>query len=232
MSENDQKKSDKNYFGIETEIAIIEFQKEQSQEKKEAIFNNVIKPSFQKLIENIIFVYKFHSLDDLDILKNDCMSHLFGVLHKFDENRKKKAFSYFNVIAKNWFIQQTKLNKKRLRLDVSIDRDSLAELECSERNFVVQPREAEMIEAEFLELLKNNLEEWKKKFYKDSERKVVDAVSLILENPDSVSLYNKKATYVYLRELTGLSTKQIAANLVKLRKKYEAFKQRYENGDI
>src|SRR3990167_5903701 len=181
MSEDDEKKSNKNYFGIETETAIIEFQRQTSRDRREELFNGLIKPSFQKLIENIIFVYKFNTLDDLSVLKNDCMSHLFGVLHKYDEKRCKKAFSYFNVITKNWFVQQAKQKKKKARLDVRIDKDSLTELECSERNLVVQPCENELLGFEFLTLLKENMHDWRKKLYKDSEKKVLDAVCLILE---------------------------------------------------
>ena len=221
-----------NYFGLETETAIIEFQAETDRDKREKIFNGLIKQSFKKLIENIIFVYKFHFLDDIETLKNDCLAHLFGVLYKFDESRNKKAFSYFNVITKNWFIQQVKLNKKRAKFDVKLDRETLTRLENTDPNFAVSPYENELINNEFFILLKENIHEWKKKFYKESETKVIDAIILLLENPDYITLYNKKGIYIFLRELTGLSTKQIAANLMKIKKKYVSFKKRYGDGEI
>ena len=49
------------------------------------------------------------------------------------------------------------------------------------------------------------------------------------------SLYrpeNKKAIYLYLRELTGLNTKQVVSQLNKMRKKYRTFKREWDNGNI
>jgi len=58
-----KKKTGKNstfYFDENTEKAILKFQKYRSHKKKKQIFVEKIKPCFEKLIENIIFTYKFH----------------------------------------------------------------------------------------------------------------------------------------------------------------------------
>ena len=67
----------KKYFNEETEKGIVDFQNEKDFETKKRIFDSCIRPAFNKLIENIIFVYQFKSLENLDILENDCMSYLF-----------------------------------------------------------------------------------------------------------------------------------------------------------
>ena len=41
---------------------------------------------------------------------------------------------------------------------------------------------------------------------------------------DDIEIFNKKAIYLYLRELTGLNTKQVVNNLNKIREKYKNFK--------
>ena len=41
-----------------------------------------------------------------------------------------------------------------------------------------------------------------------------------------------KAIYLYLRELTGLNTKQVVNNLNKLRVKYRSFKTDWDEGRI
>lgn len=51
-----------NYFNDETEKSVIKYQDEQNIEKKNQIFSKEIRPSLAKLIENIIYVYKFHLL--------------------------------------------------------------------------------------------------------------------------------------------------------------------------
>ena len=57
---------------------------------------------------------------------------------------------------------------------------------------------------EFLKLLKDEVEVWKGKFEKKQEKLVLEAISIILENPDLISIFNKKAVLLYLREITRL----------------------------
>jgi hypothetical protein len=54
--------SSANYFSDDTEKAVIKYQDEQDLEIKKKIFSQDIRPAFSKLIENIIYVYKFHLL--------------------------------------------------------------------------------------------------------------------------------------------------------------------------
>ena len=59
---------------------------------------------------------------------------------------------------------------------------------------------------------------------KKNEKVVLDAVRILLHNIDDIEIFNKKAVYLYLREITGLNTKQVVNNLNKLREKYRNFK--------
>ena len=52
------------------------------------------------------------------------------------------------------------------------------------------------------------------------------------KEPDNVEILNKKAIYLYMRELTGLNTKQIATSLKKIRVKYYCFKKDWNDGKI
>ena len=58
------------------------------------------------------------------------------------------------------------------------------------------------------------------------------AVRILLDSADQIEIFNKKAIYLYLRELTGLNTKQVVNNLNKLRKRYRTFKTKWENSEI
>lgn len=124
----------KNYFTTDTQKAIVQFQSEPTLEKKQVIFVKGIAPAFAKLVENIIFVYKFHTMGDIDGLKNDCMSFLFENLYKYDDTKGYKAFSYFNVIAKHWFIQKVKTSKKKSQVDVFFDKDLISKIEVRQYN--------------------------------------------------------------------------------------------------
>ena len=80
--------------------------------------------------------------------------------------------------------------------------------------------------------LKDEMMRWKDKFCKDQEKKVLEAIILLFENPDIVPIYNKKAIYFYIREITGLNTKQVVTNLNKFKRKYNLLKKKYLSGEV
>ena len=67
---------------------------------------------------------------------------------------------------------------------------------------------------------------------KVNEKKVLEAVKILLANPDDIEIFNKKAIYLYLREITGLNTKQVVNNLNKLRNRYATFKKKWNKGEF
>ena len=66
----------------------------------------------------------------------------------------------------------------------------------------------------------------------ENEKKVYDAVIIVLNSVEEIEIFNKKAIYLYLREITGLTTKQIVSQLNKMRKKYQVFKKDWDEGKI
>lgn len=159
------------------------------------------------------------------------MSFLFETLNKWDRRKGFKAFSYFNLVAKNWFIQRVKNYKKKNKTDIYFDKTIIDKIEKEDSDGKNSSFEDKIINAEFYELLKEEVKKWRNKFEKKQEKLVVESIILILESPDLVSIYNKKAIYLYLREITGLNTKQIVTNLGKFKKKYDLFKGKYHSGE-
>lgn len=225
------RKEDK-YFTQETQDNIVAFQDEEDTEVALEIYRKNIQPSFEKLVENLIFVYKFGHLEDIAVLKNDCISFLYESIHKYDVTKGYMAFSYFNVMAKNWFLQKIKEYKKKNSYNINLDQTLLRSLEKENEDMSVESTEDEFMDEEYLHLLKEEIKNWRNKFEKEQEQKILEAVILLFENNHLINVYNKKAVYLYLREITGLNQKQIFSNLKKLKKKYKIFKKRYEQGDI
>ena len=56
--------------------------------------------------------------------------------------------------------------------------------------------------------------------------------NILFESKEDIEIFNKKAIYLYLREITGLNTKQIVNSLKKFRKRYGFFKSNWQNGDL
>ena len=67
---------------------------------------------------------------------------------------------------------------------------------------------------------------------KESEKKVYEAIKILLSSIDEIEIFNKKAIYLYLREITGMNTKQVVSQLNKIRKRYRLFKSDWNNGKI
>lgn len=218
------------YFTRDTDIAIEKFLSlpNENTTEKHKIFNEEIQPAFEKLIENLIFVYGFYSLDDVDTLKGECMTNLYEMLPKFDPKKGTKGFSYFNVVAKNWFIHKTRERSKRLKteseLHVDVDHDSLK----SDPNFLTSPHESFLEDKEKWIKFYEAMDSWRDELTKKTERQVLDAVIFLMRNPDLVTIYNKKAVYLYLREMTDLNTKQVVVNLKKIKALYDEWQDEYD----
>tara|TARA_R100001015_G_C4635196_1_gene203994 strand:+ start:343 stop:891 length:549 start_codon:yes stop_codon:yes gene_type:complete len=182
------------------------------------------------MVDKIVFTYRFTTLPDIDDLREECKGWLVTILAKFDPNKGSKAFSYFSVVTKNWFIHKVKKNKKRLEREVSFESvDYDLERDLIDKG---QSYQDEKERKELMRHLKMEMETWKVDFSRESEKKVYDAVIVLFESADEIEIFNKKAIYLYLRELTGMNTKQIVTQLNKMRSRYKEFRHDWDNGKI
>ena len=85
---------------------------------------------------------------------------------------------------------------------------------------------------DFWRKLWEEMEAWGTDDMRENEKKVYEAVKIIMSSSDQIEIFNKKAVYLYLRELTGLNTKQIVTQLNKFREKYRDFKHDWDDGKI
>lgn len=221
------------YFTKDTDRALEAFIFSEDAEEKKKIFTEDISPAFQKLIENLIYVYRFFNIDDLETIKREALSNLYEMIPKFDPTKGTKGFSYFNVVARNWFIQKAKEKKKRQRQENELHVDVDHESTSTDPNFIVKPYEDLAIDRERSLILAESMESWRGRVSKDIDQKVLEAVIFLFKNPDMPTIFNRKAIYLYLRDMTGLSTKQVVTSLKKLRGFYEEFRKDYDEvGDL
>ena len=218
------------YFTQEHEDAILRFCTSEDRQEKEKLYIDFIQPAFNQMVDKIVFSYKFTNLPNIDELRMECKVWLTTILDKYDPKRGSKAFSYFSVITKNWFIHKVKKNTKRLKREVPYED---AELEL-ETNFI-DPGDQyyqETVAKEFWEKLWVEINSWDVEFEKEAERKVYEAIKVVLSSVDDIEIFNKKAIYLYLRELTGMNTKQVVTHLNKMRTRYKDFKKDWDDGKI
>ena len=139
-----------------------------------------------------------------------------------------KAFSYFSVITKNWFIHKVKQNSKKLRREIYIDETNIIDEKIIVENQYYNMRE----KYEFWQHLSNEMKSWENLKLKENEKKVLNAINILFESSDEIEIFNKKAIYLYIREITGLNTKQVVNNLNKMRIRYRTFKKNWDEGDL
>jgi hypothetical protein len=227
-----RKKSKKNmYFTQVHEDAIVEYcQPNTTFLRRSQLYEELIQPAFNEMVDKIVFTYRFTSLPNIDELRQDCKVWLTTILAKYDPNRGSKAFSYFSVITKNWFIHQVKKTTKRARREVDYEKagKEINETLQSSNNPIVE----DYIEKEFWTQFYRELESWDSSRMSENELLVYNAIRQLFASVEDLDLLNKKAIYLYLREITGLNTKQIVSQLNKMRKRYRSFRKNWDNGKI
>ena len=218
------------YFTSDHEEAIVRYARINDQRERTQLYIEYIQPAFNEMVDKIVFTYKFTNLPNCDSLREECKIWLMTILDKYDPNKGSKAFSYFSVITKNWFIHKVKRQQKRNKREIDYDNISKAYEEefLSTSESYVTVREEE----EFWTSFYKELSSWDTSQMKENDFKVYQAITILFESKEEIDIFNKKAIYLYLREITGLNTKQIVNSLKKFRKKYYSFKDGWENGEV
>jgi len=201
-----RKPSKRLYFTIVNEKAIIAFNFETDQAKRNKVYREYIDYPFNKLVENIIHTFKFYYFDvPYEDVKAEVVAFLNEKITKFQEG-KGKAFSYFSIIAKNYLIiaNNTNYAKMKQKADITaIDdkRDLDGEQALSDHQESIK---------EFTKLYV----EWYDKniniiFTNRKDIIVSDTILELFRTCHNIENFNKKSLYILIRERTGLKTQNI-----------------------
>jgi hypothetical protein len=215
------------YFNEQTQLSIIEYQGEDNQDTRHVIYVSGILPAFDKLVENLIFIHGFtksFGAGSYESLKSDCVSFLYESIHKWDPARGTKAFSYFNVVAKNWLIIKTKQRQKLNRRHVSLTDTAslaLADKEMIENYHAIPAQDDLMMKRERSEAIIKMLYEIKNRVTSVNEKACINAIITIFESMDQLDFLNKRALFVYMRDLSSLNPKQLSIAMSSIRKHYK-----------
>jgi DNA-directed RNA polymerase specialized sigma24 family protein len=221
---------------METQAAIVQYQNLTVEEEKNDLYVKDIYPAFSKLSENLIFVYGFKSPYALfEELKTDCVAFLYESIHKWKEERGTKAFSYFNVVAKNWLIINCRQHKKQRNRHVSVDDPygmTMSQKIMFENHDVVpSPDEAMIKKAQRTQIL-SLLDDMRVRLTNKNELICLQAIETLFANIENLDLLNKRAVLIYIREISGLDKKYTAKALSVIRRHYRALSGSEDRYDI
>ena len=218
------------YFTDVTEKAIIRYNNEERPFMRNRIYNDHIKDAFDKLCENIIHTFKFYYFDvSSEEVKNEVVSFLVMNMHKYTAG-KGKAFSYFSIVAKNYLILHNNNNYKKMKTHDKID---VMDWDRSIQTEIPQKE----TDSSYREFVNQMLEYWDNNmnviFRRQKDIRVADAVLHIFRIKGSIELFNKKALYILIREMTQSNTQHIT-RVINVMKKYQKgiYKEFQVNGFI
>jgi len=230
MTEVKVKKKPTQYFTQDTENAIVLYNNTSDFELKDKIYRERIHYAFFKLTENIIHTFKFYytEVDNIEDLQHEVITFLLSKIHLFNPEKGAKAFSYFGTIAKRYLIiTNTKNYKKR------IDKAPIEEIESNENfSYSIEEGSAQDKLSNFIdEYVKYCTKNIFSLFPKEGDAQIADAILELFRKRESIDIFNKKALYIYIREIIDAKTPKITKIADKL---YVIFKQHYyfylENG--
>jgi len=220
-------KKEKIYFSKKTEEAIVEYNAETCDKKRNEIYENKIKFSFEKLVENIFNTFKFTYFDNSPFeIQKETVSHLVSNIHKFQAG-KGKAFSYFSIVAKNYLIFHNNNNYKRYNQHVDISDTP------SETSVCLQTEDTHHKDVQTQEFMKLLVAYWEKNvhkiFNKVKDLHIAYAVIELFRNCDRLENFNKKTLYLYIREMSNCKTQQITKIINKMKNYQTTIVQNYYN---
>ena len=191
-----RKKNKNHYFTKVHEQAIIDYCLSQDMKIRNELYATFIGPAFNEMVDKIVYTYKFTNLPNIDCLKDDCKNWLITILDKYDPNKGSKAFSYFSVITKNWFIHRVKKTTQQSRREVLIEDyypDTDGDVDQSNPLVVYNTVVHDAVKKEFWLSFREQIKFWEKLPVRQNEKKVIQAVKILLEESENIEIFNKKA---------------------------------------
>jgi hypothetical protein len=227
-----RRKKSKNYFTQDTEDAIVLYNNTEDSKIRSKIYEREIHYAFFKLTENIIHTFKFYhtEVEKLEHLQHEIITFLLSKIHLFDPGRGAKAYSYFGTIVKRWLILYNTKNYNKKVKKVPVDnlmKEGSTHIYSMKDVGKEKDELSEYIEIYVTHVTKNIFELFPKK----NDAQIADAILELFRKRETIEVFNKKALYIYIREMVDVKTPKITKIADKL---YDIFRSQYvfylENG--
>jgi len=220
------------YFAEREEKAVLDYINSNSAVEKNQIYNEILIEPFRKMIQSILRRYPIHIGNyDMIEVESNALTHLIEHMVKFNPDKitksgnKTKAFSYCQTIIRNYYKDHSKKSYTEKKINLSFD-DYIDEInENTEYTYEIELESQHQLE----KLINNVISKIEDRINNDpcmkkNEAIVGDAIVNVLKNWHILFMedtpegkYNKRVTnkfaknkiLLFLKEQTGLSTKEI-----------------------
>ena len=210
----------KQYFGPPQEEAVRIFLTATTWDEKNKVYNDFLRDPLIKMIESIIRRYRLYrpGMEFTDI-HTDTLSFLVTKMEKFKPAKGKKAYSYFGTICKNYLMGQIMKDTRDRNRKISYE-DISGSLEQNEKySYEMFADTSIPVEKLILDLIKDIKVFISENRLNINEEKVGYCLIDVFENYETIFIagkgnkFNKNIILYQLREMSGLTTKEIRAAL-------------------
>jgi DNA-directed RNA polymerase specialized sigma subunit len=240
-----RKKTTTTYFGPEQEQAVIDYVASDSQVERNIIYNKHLREPLNKMVEYIIKRYKLYREGiSFEELHADALGNLILKADKFDGTKNTKAYSYYGTIIKRYLIGRLiDDDKTKIKFD-SWDNVKTSLEQTDDYQYEIDPPDIDLdkfIEG-LIEGIKTEINLSKtgdKRKLTDIEEKLGDTLITMLTERETIlkalsegNKYNKIAILEIMRNISGLSTKDIRHSMKRFKTLYGIIKlDGIDNGD-
>jgi len=231
-SKRGRKRTTNLYFGPDQEKAVVKFLTTDDYEERNKIYNTFLKAPLNKMIESIIRRYKLYRKDyTYEDIHSDTLSFLATKMEKFQPSRNKKAYSYFGTICKNYLLGQLLKSDKKMKSDLSYE-DMYSTVEkMDDYIYNIEDEDKTPLDVFITEISSSIKEELDSLKISENEKRVGNALIEVLDNWETIfervesgNKYNKNLILSYIREISGLTTKDIRVSMRRFKKIYSVLK--------
>ena len=221
-----RKRTKKRYFTEDTDLAIKQYLASSNQKERDKIYKERIHYPLYKLAENLIHTFKFYytEVDNLEDLKHEVICFLLEKLDYFKPEKGTKAFSYFSIVGKNYLILYNNNNYKKKKQTTDV-------MAADEDDGVIRQLGRDGRKKDLKDFIDYFTEYIDKHmfvlFKKNKDRKVCDAINTLFKRRENLEIFNKKALYNYIREMTDVDTPVITKVTKLLKKLYKKLYDEY-----
>ena len=215
------------YFTEDTEAAILAYRTALTYDEKNRIYNEKIHNAFYKLAENIIHTFKFYytDVDNIEDLKYEVISFLLQKINLYDQS-KGKAYSYFGTIVKRYLILYNQKNYKKI-----LSKTDFQEIHNEEKTISKLIELPESSDIDRLQVLEMFIKEFEDNLFdmfdKSEDLRTADAILEIFKKRDNIDIFNKKAIFIYVKEITDVQSITITRVIKKLKSVYKRILEYY-----
>lgn len=224
-----KKNPNNNYFNQEVEDAVCVYLNSDNQRERETAFR-IIYPALNKIAEVWYNKLKVSYIDtDMQDMMAECVAHIVEKMHMFECGKGTKAFSYFTVMAKFYYMIHNQRNYKYFQKYIPI---SFMSVQFDKPNSDERDKKAEeaksLLEA-FSLYLELNLEQI---LPNKNHRPVGTYLIDLMNNFERVEDINRRKIVNQMASVDGLPNRHTITKVMNdLTAQFNAFKVRWDTGN-